>query len=140
MVLHARSIAAFCACVAGALCLLAGAAKAADLGTFLVPQPGESRFEARVGAFAHSVGGWETGLYDVNVELVGPRLPIDVAWPFGFLVPRPHVGVMANTGKRTSYVYAGFEWNVDLTPYLYLALRSLAARSITDKNGSTTRA
>src|SRR4051794_16057880 len=110
MGLHAPSIAAFCARIAGVLCLFGGAANAADLSAFLVPQPSESRFEARVGAFAHSVGGWESGLYDVNVELVGPRLPIDIGW-LSFMVPRPHVGVMANTGKRTSYAYAGFEWN-----------------------------
>src|ERR1043166_5565946 len=114
MGLRAWWLAAVCAC-AGALSLLAGPATAADLGAFLVPQPGESRFEARVGAFAHSVGGWESGLYDVNVELVGPRLPID-AGLLSFMVPRPHVGVMINTGKRTSYAYAGFEWNWHLTP------------------------
>src|SRR5215469_8137649 len=77
-----------------------GTLRAADLSTpsdgapaalWPLPTPaGEAdSFEARLGAFAHSVGATEAGSVDANVELLLPRLPNDLPEQYTFLVPRP---------------------------------------------------
>jgi len=70
-----------------------------------------SGFEVRLGAFMHGVGNVEKGTYDVNGELVLPKLLAPVG-PWSYLVPRIHAGVNANTAGRTSAVYAGLLWTV----------------------------
>jgi lipid A 3-O-deacylase len=109
------------------LCALRGipAAQAADLGssvpvpqTVVVEPPDRANtFEARFGAFYHDPGFDEARprTIDVNAELVGPRLPIPVDGWAKMFVPRPMVGVMANTGGKTSFAYISavwtFQWN-----------------------------
>lgn len=98
-------------------------APAADLlGNALPPPPqvADDSFEVRFGAFAHAVGSNEQGSVDANAELLFPRLPIPVSAEYAFLVPRPQIGAMINTGGRTSYGYAGVVWTLKVTPRFFL--------------------
>jgi lipid A 3-O-deacylase len=72
------------------------------------------RAEVRVGGFAHGVGSVESGTFDLNGELVLPRLPFGQGEWWSFLVPRPHIGGIANLDNRSSYVYGGALWTVPL--------------------------
>ena len=83
------------------------------------PTPGAAmidpyRAEVRVGGFAHGVGSIESGTVDFNAELVLPRLPFGQGEWWSFLVPRPHIGGMANLDNRSSYIYAGAVWTIPL--------------------------
>ena len=102
------------------LSLLAAPAGAADWLPPPPPQAEYSAYEVRLGAFAHSIGGYEKGSYDVNAELLLPRLSTDVSAEYSFLVPRPHIGAMINTNNRTSYAYGGFSWTFNLLPKVFL--------------------
>jgi lipid A 3-O-deacylase len=116
-------LAAFVAC----LCACPAAPRAADLvPSDLVPNwlpdpyrasswQEPQRYEARLGVFAHDVAFPEQGSVDINGELVFPRLPIELPPGWMFLVPRPQVGLMANTVGKTSYVYAGVVWTFNVT-------------------------
>lgn len=84
------------------------------------PPPEAESFEARLGVFAHSVGASEAGGVDANVELLLPRLPNDLPEPYKFLVPRPQLGGMINTGGKTSYGYGGVVWTLNLAPQFFL--------------------
>jgi lipid A 3-O-deacylase len=117
-----------CACVM----LGPGTLRAADLSTppsdgspsafWPLPTPaGEAdSFEARLGAFAHSVGATEEGGVDANVELLLPRLPNNLPDQYKFLVPRPQFGAMINTDGKTSYGYAGVVWTLNILPQFFL--------------------
>ncbi|MBI3434966.1 MAG: acyloxyacyl hydrolase [Proteobacteria bacterium] len=112
-----------------ALCALlvaftyAGDAGAADLAAqsllFGAPASGgidaASRWELRAGAYAHDPIFNERGSVDFTAEVVFPRLPITVDPAWAFLVPRPHIGGVANLRGRTSYGYTGFVWTIDIT-------------------------
>lgn len=71
--------------------------------------------EVRLGVMAHDALWREAGSVSINGELVFPKL-----WGMGWsdfwraLVPRLHVGVMGNTGGKTSYAYFGGLWTWDL--------------------------
>jgi lipid A 3-O-deacylase len=115
--------------VVGILCCatIVSSAVAADMipawqGGVMSPSrlDGTDRYELRLGAFAHGVGFEERGGVDVNAELVFPRIPIRLPPAWDFLVPQPHIGVMANTGGKTSYVYAGFVWTFNLTERFFV--------------------
>jgi lipid A 3-O-deacylase len=109
-----------------------GTLRAADLSTqpsdgapsalWPLPTPaGEAdSFEARLGAFAHSVGATEAGSVDANVELLLPRLPNNLPDQYKFLVPRPQFGAMINTDGKTSYGYAGVVWTLNILPQFFL--------------------
>jgi lipid A 3-O-deacylase len=73
------------------------------------------RFELRVGAFAHGVGSIESGTAAINGEFVFPRFHFGQGEWWAFLVPRPHLGVMANVSGLTSYAYAGGLWTIPIT-------------------------
>jgi lipid A 3-O-deacylase len=94
-------------------------AVAADL-TFFDPTPLSSGFEVRGGIFAHSSAALEPRSADINFEFLSPRLtmPIDSRWTF--LVPRLQFGGMLNSAGKTSYAYAGFAWQLDVTPKFFL--------------------
>lgn len=123
---------ALVALVCGGVLLRLGPVRAADLLTpapdgqpsVLLPLPTPTReadsFEARLGAFAHSVGATEAGGVDANVELLLPRLPNDLPEQYKFFVPRPQLGAMINTGGKTSYGYAGVVWTLNMTPQFFL--------------------
>ena len=123
---------AFAALVCGCVALGLGAAGAADLlsppsdgplSAFL-PLPTPTReadsFEARLGAFAHSIGSTEAGGVDANVELLLPQFPNNLPVQYKFLVPRPQFGAMINTGGKTSYGYAGVVWTLNILPSFFL--------------------
>src|ERR1700681_1617792 len=48
------------------------------------------RIEVRFGGFLHGVGGNEKGTYDLNPEVVFPRLPVFQTQWWNVFVPRPH--------------------------------------------------
>lgn len=79
----------------------------------------DDSFEVRGGAFAHSVGGHEKGSFDANFELLGPSL-FKVPVEYSYFIPRPQVGVMANTANKTSYAYAGMVWTLNITREIFL--------------------
>jgi lipid A 3-O-deacylase len=89
---------------------------------FPTPEAQANSVELRVGAFAHSVGASEAGGVDANVEVLLPRFPVPAFLPpeYAFLVPRPQLGAMINTGGKTSYGYAGVVWTVNITPQFFL--------------------
>jgi lipid A 3-O-deacylase len=90
--------------------------------TVAIPAAGvinpNDRWEFRLGGYAHDPFKHERGRADVGVELVAPELPINAGF-WQFLVPRPHVGGVFDTGGRTSYVYAGAVWTWNLTPRIF---------------------
>lgn len=70
-------------------------------------------FEARLGVFAHGIGGVERGTYDLNGEVVSPRLgSVSQAGLWSFLIPRVHLGGSLNLGNRTSFAYTGLLWTI----------------------------
>jgi len=110
--------------LAGTAIAFVGRAEAADIlgpaptGLF-APTPDSTmidpyRQELRFGGFAHGHGSVEANTWDLNGEWVLPRFPFGQGEWWSFLVPRPHVGVMANLNGRTSYVYGGALWTIPL--------------------------
>jgi hypothetical protein len=104
-----------------------GPAIAADMGGGPPPLlgsgptvPDPSWFEVRLGAYAHDPFKREKGSVDIGAELVFARLPIATAPGWEFLVPRPTVGIMANTAGKTSYVYAAGTWTIDITRWFFI--------------------
>lgn len=100
----------------------AGAACAADLAPAVpaaaaaVPAaysvwPG---YELRLGVFAHDPWSPEKGSVDINAEALTPRLFAieDATWRW--LAPRAHIGATVNTAGKTSSLYAGLSWTVDI--------------------------
>ena len=69
------------------------------------------RWTVRAGVFWHGVGSQEGSTYDVNAELLSPRLApgIDQSWKY--FIPRLHLGGSANLSGRTSFAYTGLVWN-----------------------------
>ena len=80
------------------------------------------RIEVRLGGFLHGVGGAEKGTYDLNPELVFPRLPFFQTQWWNVFVPRPHVGGMINLEGRTSDLYAGALWSFPLPYHTFFEL------------------
>lgn len=73
-------------------------------------------YEWRFGGFAHDPGGPDAGGIDVNTEVL-------FAKPWGtqaeWWLPRPHLGATISLDGRTSTVYGGATWQVDLTSSLF---------------------
>ena len=70
-----------------------------------------SGFEVRFGGFMHGVGNVEKNTWDVNGELIVPKM-FAPAGPWSYFVPRLHAGTNINVNGRTSAVYAGLLWTV----------------------------
>jgi len=70
-------------------------------------------WEVRTGVFMHGVGNVEKNTWDVDGELILPKLFAPVG-PWSYIVPRIHLGGNYNTGGRTSDVWAGLLWTVPL--------------------------
>ena len=47
-------------------------------------------------------------------------MPIATAPGWEWLVPRPTIGIMANTAGKTSYGYVASTWTIDITRWLFL--------------------
>jgi hypothetical protein len=76
-------------------------------------------WEARAGIAAANPGGRESGLFNLNGEIVTPRaiaLTDRIASSF---VPRFHLGSSVNF-NGTRYAYAGATWTVDLSKAVFL--------------------
>ena len=87
------------------------------------PQPYITLFqEVRVGAFAHNPNHDEDAPVDVSVETLSSNLPFAnfsnpyVNW---FLSPRIALGGMINTGGKTSYAFADFNWRIPIWKMLF---------------------
>jgi hypothetical protein len=78
--------------------------------------------EVRLGGFLHGVGGAEKSTYDINPELIFPRLPFFQTQWWNVFVPRPHVGGMVNLEGRTSDLYAGALWSFPLRYHTFFEL------------------
>ena len=103
---------------AAAGCLLCGPAAGAAGAYFYDPYS----IEVRLGGFLHGVGGAEKGTYDLNPELIFPRLPFFQTQWWNVFVPRPHVGGMVNLEGRTSDLYAGALWSFPLPYHTFFEL------------------
>ena len=79
---------------------------------------GAGPYEARLGIFAHGVGSEERGSVDIGGQFVFPRL-WTASTDWNWLIPRPHVGFIANTAGRTSYFYGGALWTYNVTPRFF---------------------
>jgi len=78
--------------------------------------------EVRVGAFAHNPNHDENAPVDLSVETLSSNLPFAnfsnpyVNW---FLSPRIALGAMINTGGKTSYAFADFNWRIPIWKMLF---------------------
>jgi lipid A 3-O-deacylase len=68
-------------------------------------------WEVRAGVFMHGVGNVEKNTYDIDGELILPKLFAPVG-PWSYMVPRIHLGANVNTGGRTSAAFAGLLWTL----------------------------
>jgi hypothetical protein len=74
--------------------------------------------EARIGVFAHDPWSPEKGSADINGEILTVK-PFSIG-EWDVLVPRINVGGTINTTGKTSQVYAGLTWTVNLTAGLFV--------------------
>lgn len=98
----------------------AGAACAADLAPPTSPATAAAAYavwpgyELRLGLFAHDPWSPEKGSVDINAEALTPRLLTMDNPSWRWIVPRAHIGATVNTAGRTSSLYAGLTWTVDI--------------------------
>lgn len=87
------------------------------------PQPYITLFqEVRVGAFAHNPNHDEDEPVDVSIETLSSNLPFaNFSNPYAnwFLSPRIAFGAMINTGGKTSYAFADFNWRIPIWKMLF---------------------
>jgi lipid A 3-O-deacylase len=74
--------------------------------------------EARVGVFAHDPWSPEEGSADVNGEFLTVK-PFSLG-AYDLLVPRINLGATVNTTGKTSQVYAGLTWTLDVTSAVFV--------------------
>lgn len=76
--------------------------------------------ELRGGLNAHDLDGVEKDSVALTGEVLFAR-PTRFSQPLlDLLVPRIHLGASLNSAGDTSYGYAGFTWNVDITPQIFI--------------------
>lgn len=121
-----------------ALCVLqAYSTHAADLGSsgsppvVAAPADRAATFEARFGVFDHDPAFPEGKpvTIDINAELVGPRLPVPIDGWAKVFVPRPMIGVMANTGGKTSFAYLSAVWTFQLDKFFFEPIFGVAVHN-----------
>jgi len=101
--------------VGAAVLSFVSGASAADLGG-AAKAPAPIFSEARLGVFAHDPFSPERGSADVNGEILFAPFGWDRVSAWGWLKPRVHVGATGNFSSRTSGLYTGFTWTIDVTP------------------------
>jgi hypothetical protein len=106
--------------------MLGSPAWAADPGRGLppapeLPAPAATAFvsEIRLGVFAHDPWSPEKGSADINGEILSIKpFPGDSGWALA--IPRVHLGATVNTTGKTSTLYGGFTWSLDLTSKVFV--------------------
>jgi len=98
------------------------------------PEASFPAWEARLGVAAANPGGRESGLFNLNGEVVTPRVPVlNDRFASAFL-PRFHLGSSVNF-NGTRYAYAGATWTVDLSKAVFVEA-SLGAALNDGKTGA----
>ena len=101
-------------------------AGAADLSPFGAlgdappPPPEKLPFELRIGALAHDPLSPEASSADLNAELLFSKVATSPDYFWNLLIPRPQFGATINFIGKTSNVYAGVTWDVDVYRGLFL--------------------
>jgi len=99
-----------------------------------------NRYEVRGGFFAHGVGSVEQNTYDLNLELVTPRvLPFGAGQWWSLLIPRFQIGGLLNISGRTSAAYGGALWTLPIYAGLFAELSFGGAINNGLAEGSATR-
>jgi len=119
---------------------LAKGAAAPDFGNPATGAFDTNRFEVRGGIFAHGVGSVEQNTYDLNVELLTPRvLPFGAGQWWSLLVPRFQIGGFLNMSDRTSALYGGALWTFPIYAGLFSELSAGGAVNNGSVDGTATR-
>ncbi|KPQ10709.1 MAG: Lipid A 3-O-deacylase (PagL) [Saliniramus fredricksonii] len=76
--------------------------------------------ETRLGLLAQDPWSPEaqTGALHGEVLFARPVRPSDPL--MRYFTPQPHIGASFNLGSRTSFVFAGLSWNIDLSPRVFV--------------------
>ena len=76
--------------------------------------------ETRLGLLAQDPWSPEaqTGALHGEVLFARPFQPTDPL--MRYFTPQPHIGASFNLGSRTSFVFAGLTWNIDLSPRVFI--------------------
>ena len=76
--------------------------------------------ETRLGLLAQDPWSPEaqTGALHGEVLFARPFQPTDPL--MRYFTPQPHIGASFNLGSRTSFVFAGLSWNIDLSPRVFI--------------------
>ncbi|MFO1151556.1 MAG: acyloxyacyl hydrolase [Alsobacter sp.] len=74
--------------------------------------------EARIGVFAHDPWSPEKGSADINGEFLTVK-PFSLG-AYDVLVPRFNLGATVNTTGKTSQIYAGLTWTLDITHAVFI--------------------
>jgi lipid A 3-O-deacylase len=110
--------------IVGLSLLIAGATLRTSVGSEL-NQPGigpKPRLlsEFRFGLSAHDPWGTESGSVNVTGEALLAK-PFTTGDLFtSYFIPRPHLGGSLNFDSKTSFVYAGLTWSLDVTPRIFI--------------------
>jgi hypothetical protein len=76
--------------------------------------------EFRFGAAAQDPWGRESGSGNLTGEVLLAK-PFTTADLFtSYFIPRPHLGGSLNFESRTSFVYAGLTWSMDVSPRIFI--------------------
>ncbi|MCC5977690.1 MAG: acyloxyacyl hydrolase [Salinarimonas sp.] len=60
----------------------------------------------------------QTGALHAELLFARPFTPTDPL--MRYFTPQPHIGASFNLGSRTSFVFAGLSWNIDLSPRVFI--------------------
>ncbi|HMB09430.1 acyloxyacyl hydrolase [Saliniramus sp.] len=76
--------------------------------------------ETRIGLLAQDPWSPEaqTGALHGEVLFARPFRPRNAL--MRYFTPRPHIGASFNLGSRTSFMFAGLSWNIDLSPRVFV--------------------
>jgi hypothetical protein len=86
-----------------------------------LPPPEATYFvsEIRLGVFAHDPWSPENGSADINGEILSIK-PFPGDSDLALAIPRLHLGGTVSTVGKTSTLYGGFTWSLDLSPKVFL--------------------
>jgi lipid A 3-O-deacylase len=109
--------------VVGLSLLIAGMSLASSVGSELGATGGPKPrllSEFRFGLAAQDPWGSEGGSGNLTGEALLAK-PFTTADLFtSYFIPRPHLGGSLNFDAKTSFVYAGLTWSIDVTPRIFI--------------------